>query len=73
MGKQRMHWTQIVCPFFHSDDYNSIICEGAAENTSVRQFFKDKKERWAWQKRYCFKIDGCKECPVYRMANEKYK
>lgn len=70
-GKQG-HWSQIKCPFFHSDDSTSINCEGFTDNSSVRQIFPNKEIRINWEKRYCYLIKGCELCPVYINANKKY-
>ena len=66
------HWKQIKCPFFHSDNINSISCEGINENTSIRQVFRTKAARFNWEKKYCMKIHECKQCGIYSLANEKY-
>ena len=76
MSKQQgqlMHWSQIKCPFFHGDTYNSIVCEGALDDSSIRHTFGNKASRIYWEKHYCMDIDRCAECCIYKTANEKYE
>jgi hypothetical protein len=62
----------IKCPFYHSENFNSVCCEGNIEGSSIRQIFRGKKQKDEWQKKFCVKVIACTECPIYRMANEKY-
>ena len=66
------HWKKIKCPFFKSDNFNSISCEGCIEKSYIRQAFKDRSVKEQWQDKYCMRIDAFKECPVYGAANQKY-
>ncbi|MBQ9531138.1 MAG: hypothetical protein IJR70_03590 [Eubacterium sp.] len=66
------HWKNIKCPFFRSDNYNSISCEGCLEKTSLRHTFKSRFIKDDWQEKYCMKISKCRECPIYRIADNKY-
>lgn len=67
------HWKQIKCPFFRTDNFNSVSCEGINKNTLIRFVFSTKLERQAWQKKYCRQLGGCKECEIYKLANKKYE
>ena len=66
------HWKQIKCPFFHSDNFNSVNCEGNIENSAIRHIFPNKAVKQEWEKRYCMEIKACTGCPIYGVANEKY-
>ena len=66
------HWEKIKCPFFKSDNYNSISCEGCSEESYIRHTFKNRFIKDEWQKEYCTEIDFFKNCPLYSLANEKY-
>ncbi len=68
----RPHWYKIKCPFFKSDNFNSITCEGCVEKSIVRQVFSTKYIKEGWQARYCMEIKGCEKCPVHMLANKKY-
>lgn len=67
------HWQQIKCPFFHNDNFNSIVCEGFFADSSVRHTFATTKAKWHWEREYCYKIHECALCPIYNLANEKYE
>ena len=66
------HWKRIKCPFFKSDNFNSISCEGCTENSYIRHAFKNRYIKDEWQNDYCMQINGYKECPIYDIANSKY-
>lgn len=68
-----MYWKQIKCPFFHSDDTRSILCEGCKTTSVIRQGFKSKEEKIDWQKKYCMQIKGYEKCPIFCVANKKYE
>ncbi|MBR1762056.1 MAG: hypothetical protein IJ731_01655 [Eubacterium sp.] len=66
------HWRKIKCPFFRSDNFNSVNCEGSVEQSSVRQVFKTKQKKDEWERKYCMLIDEYANCPIYELANKKY-
>lgn len=70
---KQSHWKSIECPFFHGDDATSINCEGVKKDSTLRQIFKTKQDKRTWEKKYCESVHTCKNCPVYKGANEKYK
>jgi hypothetical protein len=63
---------KIKCPFYISENFNSINCEGYLKGTSLRQIFPSKNMKEDWQRKFCRKIIACTGCPVYKNANEKY-
>jgi len=67
------HWKRIKCPFFKSDNFNSVCCEGTLAKSIIRQAFKSKMIKDDWQTKYCMDIKGCETCPIYAVANIKYK
>lgn len=71
--KVSSHWYLIQCPFFHSDDFNSINCEGIIDGSSLRQIFRGKGDRIAWEDKYCKTIKQHELCPIYMLANTKYE
>jgi len=62
----------IKCPFYLSENFNSVSCEGYVEGSALRQIFKGKQQKDKWQKKYCVKVISCMSCPIYKLANEKY-
>lgn len=70
---KQTYWNDIKCPFFYSDKENTISCEGVKKNSTNRQIFKTTKDRQIWESRYCCSIEACKKCPIYKVADEKYK
>lgn len=72
-NKEQLRWYLIKCPFFHSDNFNSILCEGGEDAVAVRQTFKNVAARQLWEDTYCKSIHNCEECFVYKNANEKYE
>ena len=71
--KAQSYWANIMCPFFHNDNINSIVCEGYFSDSVVRHTFRCKGDREKWEKQYCMDIKGCAVCPVYQFANGKYE
>lgn len=67
------YWKMIKCPFFHSDDAKSILCEGSTDTSVIRHSFKNQKEKENWQQNYCIDIKNCSKCPIYTVANRKYE
>lgn len=70
---KQLRWYLIQCPFFHSDNFNSILCEGGEDTVAIRQTFKNVPAREAWQDKYCKSIKGCEDCFLYKNAYEKYE
>ena len=68
-----MHWSGIKCPFFHGDSPDSINCEGAIGKSTIKQVFETKRKKQQFQAEYCMLMNGYSECPVFRIANEKYE
>ena len=68
-----MHWAGIKCPFFHGDSPNAINCEGAVKKSTIKQIFGTKREKQEFQDEYCTLMKGYPECPIFRIANEKYE
>ena len=66
------HWKKIKCPFFKSDNFNSISCEGCVDKSYIRHAFNSRFVKDDWQDKYCMRIDMFKKCPIYSAANEKY-
>lgn len=69
---KQSYWVHIKCPFFHGDKGTSINCEGIKENSVLRQIFRTVSDRQDWEEKYCKSISFCKQCPVYKCADEKY-
>jgi len=48
------------CPFYLRESEKTITCEGVEEETMAKKEFKDRSQKEAFQKTYCFA--GCKRC-----------
>lgn len=72
-NKEQLRWYQIKCPFFHSDNHNSILCEGSEDAVAFRQTFVNVAAREGWEEKYCKSIKGCEKCFVYENAARKYE
>lgn len=65
-------WEKLVlCPFYVTDDRNSITCEGVCPASDrITQFFGSREAKNFQRKEYC---DRCfVKCELYNVINEKY-
>lgn len=62
-----------VCPFFLNATAFGIKCEGFGDAVTVKLCFGCKESMKAHSNRYCTRLDGYKECPLYPMIMEQYK
>ncbi len=62
----------VICPFFHSERNNTIICEGICRGTTVELRFSChgnlKKHRFL----FC-DSHGYLSCPLFEAINQKYE
>lgn len=59
------------CPFYRSDRPMTIVCEGPRDDAVTSHRFKEKKSYISYLRHVC---GGCyRECPYYRILEEKYK
>lgn len=61
----------VKCPFYKGESKNIIKCEGAI-NDICTQPFRSKKKKEIHKSEYCNTFN-CKECPYYKMLNQKYE
>ncbi len=56
---------RVLCPFYISEDAQSVTCEGMMPRTTLRQKFKKPKDKDFLKTAHCEK--AYEGCPIYRM------
>lgn len=63
----------VVCPFYSQEDSIRIYhIEGISKGNRVHISFNGNTKLKQHRERYCESIEGCKECPLYMLLNQKY-
>lgn len=63
----------VVCPFYKSESGSKILCEGFSNHNSLQTSFETKEMLLAHKRRFCRRIKGYYECPLYPLIEKKYK
>lgn len=61
---------EVVCPFYHYEQSNGIVCEGFAADTTIKTIFADEKARKIFRARHC--KGDYKQCPIAIADFKKY-
>ena len=61
------HSAYPVCPFFGCVQNNKLTCEGATFR------FADKSCRDELKNTYCYDMNGCKQCTLYKILMSYYE
>lgn len=68
----KVSYTKAVCPFFKSDTFNAIFCEGIIASTAkVKNEFTSEYKRLRHQEIYCFGFNYGR-CPIAEALQKKY-
>lgn len=70
----------IQCPFYRSSGASTIVCEGidyiktlkGVVSGSVKITFVSPTMLIEHRNKHCKSLDGCKECPFYKIAEKKW-
>lgn len=62
-----MYWKQIKCPFFHSDDTRSILCEGAKLHLLFVKDLKARKKKLIGKRNIVCKSKGTKSALYFAL------
>lgn len=68
---------EVACPFYEGESFEKnlalIRCEGMYPGTVSTLSARSHQKLIEHKKRFCNSVKGCKDCPIYRTANEKYE
>lgn len=70
MGKRYVS-KEVECPFYHSEDFCKIYCEGVNEMSSIHLAFGSVTALKEYKQRYCKK--DYKRCRLAEMLYKKYE
>ena len=69
----RLYDRDAFCPFYRGTrGKTSILCEGPIARSWITLTLKNRKAFDSYRSSRCNTKD-CEECPVYKIANEKYE
>lgn len=63
----------VVCPFYHRNDTNRIVCEGVDKTNTLNLVFETKENTLEYERHYCDDMDRHKECLLYQMLTKKWE
>jgi hypothetical protein len=62
--------TMAECPYYQWHEKTKIHCEAFPRGTAMD--FPDKASRNEYMLRYCSSLEGCKECKLHEILDEKW-
>lgn len=60
-----------VCPFYRFEKGRALHCEGIYSK-GIIQTFNTNEDKKRHKHAYCYKLDGCKKCLIYKGIDSKY-
>ena len=64
---------EVACPFYSQEDSIRIYhIEGIYKGNRVHISFNGRDRLKLHKKRFCDSLPAYKECPIYKLLNEKY-
>ena len=66
MSKRRIS-PLVTCPYYKGDDGQRTVCTGPLPKMTNSQTFDTPGERVKFRKRYCYRVQGHRDCPIYQM------
>lgn len=63
---------EVKCPYYKRHEKGRIICEGFFDGGNSVLEFHGKAKREAYMIKYCGSLEGCKECKLHEMLDEKW-
>lgn len=64
---------EIVCPMYKGEENKKLKCEGFEANIYVHVYFSGKMQKSQYEKAYCESFKGYCNCPIYKMAAQRYE
>lgn len=61
----------VQCPYYKCDKGQRILCEGPLPKMTNSQSFDTPDERTKFRKKYCYRLEGHRSCPVYKMVAKR--
>lgn len=59
-----------MCPFYHKDERQRVMCEGIFPGTSIHNVFSSEPKKNVYMKTVCCR--DYKKCPIATMLYEKW-
>lgn len=63
---------EVKCPYYKRYEKGRITCEGFFEGGNTVLEFQAKTRRATYMREHCSSIEGCKECQLHKLLDEKW-